>query len=65
MISRRTILKLPFATFISQYLSLPKKKPTVSESIDFLLVNCKDARWDIITRAIKTLEIGFNKKIQK
>lgn len=64
MISRRTILQLPFIAFLSQYIPLPKKKPTVSESVDFLLVNCKDARWDIVARAMKTLETGFKRRLQ-
>ena len=44
---------------------VPKKLPPydIGKSVDWMLENCKDARWDIVQRAMKTLEEGFARKV--
>lgn len=34
----------------------------VASAVNFMVENCKDVKWDVIQRAMETLESGFNRE---
>lgn len=53
--------KIPQRTVEGDYLTVPTYD--VGAGIDFLLRYAREARWDIVSRALEVLEAGFVKKI--
>lgn len=39
-----------------------KEHNVVQQAVDFMVKHCKDARWDIVTKAIRIMEEGFKEK---
>ncbi len=33
----------------------------VTKAIDFMVTHCKDANWDAVSKAMRTLEAGFTR----
>lgn len=53
--------RIPERSVESDYVTIPTY--SISSSIDFLLRYAREARWDIVARAMQVLEAGFVKKM--
>ena len=53
--------RIPERAVESDYVTIPTY--SITSSIDFLLRYAREARWDIVARAMQALEAGFTKKM--
>lgn len=49
----------------NQVAYFPKPKVNLSKAIDFVIEHSRDARWDIVGEAMRTLEKGFMSKFDE